>query len=127
MAQAQKVLIAEDSERQSAELVRLLQNLGYSDVNAAATAHDAIRHAVQDRPSVVFLDGLLPGMHGFEVARFIRGIDAKYRPRIIITTAIYKNVRYQNEAKLKYGVDAYLVKPITADALRQAMSEAMAA
>src|SRR5205814_6001635 len=27
-------------------------------------------------------------------------------------TAIYKHTRYQNEAKLQYGIDDYLIKPL---------------
>jgi response regulator of citrate/malate metabolism len=32
-------------------------------------------------------------------------------------TAIYKHTRYQNEAKLKYGVDDYLIKPVLPESL----------
>ena len=39
-------------------------------------------------------------------------MDADYRPRIVIVTAIYKHIRYRNEARLKYGIDDYLVKPV---------------
>lgn len=119
---SQRVLIAEDGKRQCAELVLLLKSMGFEDISVATTAHEAIRFAVQLRPDIVVLDGLLPGMHGFEVARFIRNIDPTYRPRILLATAIYKNVRYENEAILKYGIDAYMVKPITKDALRGAMA-----
>jgi len=52
-------------------------------------------------------------MHGFEVARFLRHMDSSYRPFIVINTAIYKAVRYHNEAHLKYGIDMYVEKPVT--------------
>ena len=116
-----RVLVVEDERRQCAELVRQLETIGGHAIHVATTAHEAIRLAVQLRPAVIILDGLLPGMHGFEVARFIRGVDAAYRPRIVLTTAIYKHIRYRNEARLKYGVDAYLVKPVTPEALQEAM------
>jgi response regulator of citrate/malate metabolism len=32
-------------------------------------------------------------------------------------TAIYKHTRYQNEAKLKYGIDDYLIKPVLPQSL----------
>jgi response regulator RpfG family c-di-GMP phosphodiesterase len=57
----------------------------------------------------------------FEVARFVRALDPAYRPRIAIITAIYKDTRYQNEARLKYGVDHYLVKPVTRDQVASAV------
>lgn len=122
-----RVLVAEDSRRQCAELVQVLETLGARDISVASTAHEAIRLAVQLRPDIIVLDGLLPGMHGFEVARFIRHIDPGYCPRIIFATAIYKGVRYENEARLKYGIDAYVVKPITPERLRVAMAGRLAA
>lgn len=30
-------------------------------------------------------------------------------------TAIYKSVRYQNEARLKYGIDDYIIKPLRSE------------
>jgi CheY-like chemotaxis protein len=120
----QSVLIAEDHRRQRAEIVKHVGELGLATVHEAATAHEAIRLAVEHRPQLILLDGLLPGMHGFEVARIIRAIDPAYQPRIVLITAIYKNIRYENEAKLKFGVDAYLIKPVTPDAIRGAIEGA---
>jgi DNA-binding response OmpR family regulator len=53
----------------------------------------------ESRPDLILLDGLLPEMYGFKIARFIRRIDANYRPHIAIMTAIYKHMRYQNEVR----------------------------
>jgi DNA-binding response OmpR family regulator len=75
--------------------------------------------AGEKRPGLILLDGLLPEMHGFEIARFIRRIDADYRPHIAIMTAIYKHTRYQNEARLKYGIDDYLIKPVLPHSLSE--------
>ena len=122
-----RVLVAEDGKRQCAELVEILTQFGCREVMTAHTAHEAIRIAMQARPETVIVDGLLPGMHGFEVARFIRGSDPAYRPRIIFVTAVYKNIRYQNEAKLTYGIDAYVIKPVTVQALASALLRTEAA
>lgn len=110
------VLVIEDHDRQSVDLLDKLSNL-HIHATRAKTGPEAIRMAVTDRPSVIFVDGLLPGMHGLEVARFIRHIDNNYHPYIVMTTGIYKNVKYRNEAILKYGIDDYLVKPVPEDAL----------
>ena len=110
------VLVVEDNQRQREELVAELTALDIAPI-VAVDADDAIRKACVRRPDVILLDGLLPGMHGFEVARIIRHIDAGYHPFIAITTAIYKAVRYENEARLKYGIDMYVMKPITRERL----------
>lgn len=120
---AGNVLVIEDHDRQSVDLLGKLSRLSI-EATRARTGPEAIRMAMIDRPSVIFVDGLLPGMHGLEVARFIRSIDSAYRPYIVMTTGIYKNVKYRNEAILKYGVDEYLVKPVPEDALLTVLAAA---
>jgi CheY-like chemotaxis protein len=121
MLNADRVLVAEDGRVQCAEMVEILTQFGCREILTAHTGHEAIRIALQMRPDTVIVDGLLPGMHGFEVARFIRNSDPTYQPRIIFITAIYKTIRYQNEAKLTYGIDAYVIKPVTVEALATAL------
>ena len=105
------VLARRSNHRQRTHLIDQLKRMDVS-VHAATNAHEAIRVAALERPDVVLLDGLLPGMHGFEVARFLRHMDSSYRPFIVINTAIYKSIRYRNDARLKYGVDMYVEKPL---------------
>lgn len=116
-----RVLIVEDNRRMREQLVRDVEALGCT-VFAAGGSYDAISIASQERPDTILIDGLLPQMHGFELARFIRALDSDYHPRLVIITSIYKQVRYQNEAKLKYGVDHYLIKPVGYDALLEVLS-----
>lgn len=116
-----RVLIVEDTRRMREQLVSDVEALGCTTFSAAS-AHDAIRIAAQERPDTIFIDALLPQMHGFELARFLRALDSDYRPRLVIVTSIYKHVRYRNEAKLKYGVDDYLIKPVSYDALLEVLS-----
>lgn len=93
---------------------RLNEHLGVIGFRTAEskTAYEAIQAAALQWPTLILLDGLLPQMHGFEVARMINALDVSYKPRIIMMTAIYKHIRYRNEARLKYGISDYLVKPI---------------
>lgn len=109
-----RVLIAEDEKKTREFLVQLLERIGCETMVAVA-GFEAVKLAQERRPQLVLLDGLLPEMHGFEVARFVRSIEPSYRPRIVLITAVYKHNRYQSEARLKYGVDQYLVKPFTRD------------
>jgi DNA-binding response OmpR family regulator len=105
------VLIVEDERKLRASLVETFRSMNI-DAMTASGGYEAIRIASECRPDLILVDGLLPEMHGFEISRFVRRIDADYHPRIALMTAIYKQTRYQNEAKLKYGVDDYLIKPV---------------
>ena len=115
-----RVLVAEDEKKTRSMLVEMLREMGCQTVEAAS-GYEAIKLVQEHRPEVVLLDGLLPEMHGFEIARFIRSMAPEYKPRIVIITAVYKSQRYQNEAKLQFGVDHYLIKPVTKEAVHDAV------
>jgi DNA-binding response OmpR family regulator len=115
-----KVLIAEDETRTRGMLAEVVVSLGHEPL-IASSGFEAVRLVQENRPEVLLLDGLLPEMHGFEIARFVRGFAADYHPRIIIITAIYKGQRYQSEAKLQFGVDRYLLKPVSREAVAAAI------
>ena len=117
------VLVIEDDRRLRVRLTEQLIECGIVPT-IAASGFEGVRMAGALRPDLILIDGLLPEMHGFEVARFIRRLDENYRPHIAMITAIYKNIRYHNEAKLKYGVDDYLVKPVSDVALAAIVSKA---
>jgi DNA-binding response OmpR family regulator len=110
------VLIVEDERKLRWSLIEQFRTMGIEALTASS-GFEAIRVAGESRPELILLDGLLPEMHGFEIARFIRRVDAGYRPHIAIMTAIYKHTRYQNEARLKYGIDDYLIKPVLSQSL----------
>ena len=115
-----RVLIAEDEKKTRAILSEMLRDLGCETVEAGS-GFEAVKLVQEHRPEVLLLDGLLPEMHGFEVARFVRSMAPAYRPRIVIITAVYKSQKYRSEAKLQFGVDHYLIKPVTKEAVAAAV------
>jgi CheY-like chemotaxis protein len=114
------ILVAEDDKKSREMIVEMVRGFGVEPL-VATTGFEAVRLAEQYRPAVVLLDGLMPEMHGFEVARFLRHISADYNPRIVMLTAIYKSLRYQNDARVKFGVDRYLLKPVSPRMLSAAL------
>src|SRR5216684_745044 len=120
------VLIVEDERKLRWSLIEQFRAMHIAPFTAGS-GFEAIRIASESRPDLILLDGLLPEMHGFEIARFIQHIDADYHPHIAIMTAIYKHTRYQNEAKLQYGIDDYLIKPLAPHAVAGLVRRAQAA
>lgn len=117
------VLVIDDDRRQREATVRLLTSFGTATTQASS-GYAGLRCAAEQRPPLIVVDALLPELHGFELARLIRRIDDAYAPEIVVLTGVYKNVRYINEAILKYGIDAYLTKPVDRVALGQIVQRA---
>lgn len=111
-------LIVDDDRLVRTRLNEYLGSNGFQ-ILESKTAYEAIQAAALHRPALILLDGLLPQMHGFEVARMINALDVSYKPRIVMMTGIYKHIRYRNEARLKFGISDYLVKPINMAELDQ--------
>lgn len=76
------------------------------DVVRAATGPEALARAASDRPDLVILDLMLPGLDGWEVCRRLR---AESRVPIIIVTA--RGDPVDRVVGLELGADDYMVKP----------------
>ena len=99
------VLIADDDRKIIDMLRRTLAYEGYHVVTAA-DGHEALAQAQSQRPDVVVLDWLMPGLSGIEVARRLREADAT--PILMLTARDAIEDRVEG---LDNGADDYLVKP----------------
>jgi DNA-binding response OmpR family regulator len=115
-------LVIESDRELRIRLTEQLTELGVVPA-VARNGYEGVRLAGAMRPGLIVIDGLLPEMHGFEVARFIRALDANYRPHIAMITAITRHTRYHHEAKLKYGIDDYVMKPVSDTAIAAIVSK----
>jgi two-component system phosphate regulon response regulator PhoB len=106
----ERILVVEDEE-DILELVRFnLSREGYS-VMGAATGEEAWRLASSERPDLIVLDLMLPGIDGLEVAKMIKN-DPKTRDiPIIMLTA--KGEESDIVAGLELGADDYITKPFS--------------
>lgn len=107
-----KVLVVEDTETTAAVLVRHIEALGF-EVFVAKNGEEGVTAFQRERPDIVLLDILLPGIDGIEVARRIRASErnGEWTPIIYLSA---KNDDAAIEAGLSAGGDDYLTKPISA-------------
>jgi two-component system, LytTR family, response regulator LytT len=116
---ALRTLVVDDEKLAREELCFLLEQAGGLDiVGQAADGVDGLRLAGELRPDLLFLDVQMPGLTGFEVAR--RLIDADLLPQLVFVTAFDQ---YAIDAFSVNAVD-YLLKPVDADRLDQALDRA---
>ncbi len=68
---AKRALIVDDSRSARTFLTRVLERYDL-EVDSAASAEEAIDYLIRQRPDVIFLDHLMPGMDGFQALTAIK-------------------------------------------------------
>ena len=99
------ILIIDDDPKLIDMLRRTLAYEGYR-VLTAADGHEALAKAQVERPDLIVLDWLMPGLDGIEVTRRLRAADAT--PILMLTARDAVEDRVEG---LDAGADDYLVKP----------------
>ena len=113
-----KILIVDDEPLARERLRDLVRRDGNHEVLETDNGLRAIELAQARHPETVLLDIRMPGMDGLETALHLAGLDPP--PAVIFTTAYNDRALEAFEAR---AVD-YLLKPIRAERLREALSRA---
>jgi DNA-binding response OmpR family regulator len=104
------ILVVDDEEDIRKLLKRLLTGKGHRVIEADRGLL-ALRLVKDHVPDLIILDAMLPELHGFDIARRIKG-SAKYgRIPIIMVSAVYRGWRIAEDLKTNYGIEEYLEKP----------------
>lgn len=119
-ATTRRILVVDDSRGIRHLLTRLLQNLGYQDVETACDGNEALAKVAEFEPDVVLLDIGLPEMDGFEVARRLRSAESSKRI-LIVAISGYGQDRDREKSRAA-GFDLHLVKPVGIHQLRELLN-----
>jgi two-component system phosphate regulon response regulator PhoB len=104
------ILIVEDEEPIQILLTYNLQAEGFR-VRATANGEDVARMVNEERPDLIVLDWMLPGISGIEVCRLLRSRpETRDIPVIMLTARGEENERVRG---LATGADDYIVKPFS--------------
>jgi len=114
-----RVLVADDSSTMRKIILRSLQAVGVTEVAEAADGAEAVAIFAPGKFDMVLTDWNMPGMTGLEVLKSIRAQD-KEIPVIMVTTEAEKSRVLE---AIQAGVTDYLVKPFTADTLREKLEK----
>jgi two-component system cell cycle response regulator len=104
-----RILVVDDIEAN----VRLLQaklQAEYYDVLTASDGTSALEVAARERPDLVLLDVMMPGMDGFEVCRRLKDDPVTRHIPVVLVTAL--DGRADRITGLEAGADEFLTKPI---------------
>ncbi|MGD8817943.1 MAG: response regulator transcription factor [Acidobacteriota bacterium] len=107
----ERILVVDDEPDILSILVYQLSREGFR-VSTAVTGQAALTTAVEERPDLVILDLMLPGIDGYEVLQRLRQNERTRTIPVILLTA-----REEEEERIRgfeHGADDYVTKPFSA-------------
>jgi two-component system chemotaxis response regulator CheY len=117
-----KILVVDDFPTMRRIVKTLLKQLGYTNITEAEDGEIAYR-TLQSTPDIEFIvsDWNMPNMTGLEFLKTVRA-DPKFKsiPFLMVTAEAEKENIIE---AVKSGVSNYVVKPFTADTLKEKMAK----
>ena len=106
-----KIVIIEDDPGIRTVLRLALKGAGFTDVIAEERGDKGLEIVLRERPALVILDLMLPGMDGLAVCREIRRTPAVAATPIVMLSA--KSTEEDIVRGLELGADDYVTKPFS--------------
>lgn len=121
MSTKKKILVIEDSMTVGQMLQSLLEDEGY-EVIIAENGERGVESTKADKPDLVIIDTVLPGIDGCQTCQQIKA-SADYAVKVIVITG---NVNAVDAGKArKAGADAYCVKTSDFSLLLETIKETL--
>jgi CheY-like chemotaxis protein len=103
---AKKKVLVVDDEADFLEVIKIRLQANHYEVITATNGEEALKKVKDDKPDVILLDVLMPGMDGLEVLRRIRKADEKIPIYIITAFSTEERFKVAN----KFGASGFIVK-----------------
>jgi DNA-binding response OmpR family regulator len=105
-----KILVVDDEEDIRKLVRRLLVDKGHHVIEADRGLM-ALRMVKDETPDLILLDAMLPELHGFDIAKRIKGSEKYGSIPILMMSAVYRGWRIAEDLKTNYGIEDYIEKP----------------
>ncbi|SIQ16328.1 response regulator [Marinobacterium stanieri] len=115
MISSMTVLVVDDFSTTRRIISRLLSQLGFTRIHQASNGIEALEHLAKNKVDLVVTDWHMPEMDGLELVVNMRTHPETARVPVLMVTAESKKEQMTKAAYA--GVNGYLVKPFTAEAL----------
>jgi twitching motility two-component system response regulator PilH len=103
------ILIIDDSPTDVRVLATLMERAGHQ-VAAVSSAEEGIERVHAERPDLVIMDVIMPGMNGFQATRTLtRDPKTQDIPVVMITT---KSMETDRVWGMRQGARAFITKPV---------------
>ena len=120
MVDNQKIMVVDDDPNLTRSVTFILQKEGYQ-VDVATNGEEAMAKIRQSKPSLIFLDVMMPKKNGYEVCQEIKGDAELSDIYIIMLTA--KGQERDKEKGLEMGADEFISKPFSPKAIVERTKE----
>jgi DNA-binding response OmpR family regulator len=115
-----KILIIEDHGDMRELLMWQIELMGFMPITAKR-GREGVEIALSEKPELIIMDIMMPGMDGWEAAREIRAhAETKHIP-ILAATALFRDSDLKT--CLEAGCNGYIVKPFTFQELQGKVRE----
>lgn len=119
-----QIMIVDDSPTDTHLLKKILENNGFNTLTATDAA-EGIQVAKREKPDLILMDVVMPGLNGFQATRELSSDpDTSTIPVIIVTR---KNQQVDRVWGIRQGARDYVTKPVKEGALMSLIKEALAA
>ena len=116
------VLIIDDSPTEVHVMKTWLEKAGFT-VTTAPNGEEGLKKANAEKPDVIVMDVVMPGMSGFQATRQLtKDADTAHIPVVIVTTKDQETDRVWGK---RQGAIDYLVKPVTEQVLVERVKKAI--
>jgi two-component system alkaline phosphatase synthesis response regulator PhoP len=114
-----KVLVVDDELDVVEMLKMMLENASY-EVVSAFDGEEGIKKAKEEKPDVIILDLMMPGMNGFEACKQMKNDPGLKEIPVLVLTAIsqrFSDTKYARDLGLGLLSDDYIDKPVDPNVL----------
>ncbi len=119
-----KILVVEDHADMRELLVWQLELMGFLPVTAER-AQESVEKAMKEKPDLILMDIMMPGMDGRDAVRLLRSNRETEGIPILAATALFREVDLKS--CVEAGCDDYIVKPFTFQELQDKINLFIAA
>jgi two-component system, chemotaxis family, chemotaxis protein CheY len=117
----QKVLIVDDFSTMRKIVRNILKEIGFSDISEANDGSDALKILRHEKIGLVVTDWNMPRMNGLELLKNMRANEATKDIPVLMVTA--EGLKENIIAAVHAGVDNYVVKPFTAEIIKEKIEQ----
>lgn len=125
MSKDLKFLVVDDFSTMRRIIKNLLHDLGYSDVTEADDGKTALPMLQAGNFDFLITDWNMPGMPGLELIKAVRADARLAKMPVLMLTAEAKREQIIEAAQA--GVNGYVIKPFTAETLKEKLDKILGA